>query len=132
MAARKKQKTENPIDYVSLGRRISFARKEAGVTQADLSKKLDISVQYLSAIENAKRAPSLDLLAQIARVLDTSLDELLYDTLPTSHAGYDREVQELLSCCSPEQQDLLLHMMRGLRQDLRKYTDAEGGQPKEM
>ncbi len=49
------------------------ARKEAGLTQAELSKKTGISQADISRLENGTRNPSLALLNRIAKALDSTL-----------------------------------------------------------
>lgn len=49
------------------------ARKEAGLTQAELSKKIGISQADISRLENGTRNPSLAMLERIAEALDTTL-----------------------------------------------------------
>lgn len=49
------------------------ARKEAGLTQAELSKKTGISQADISRLENGTRNPSLAILERIAEALDSTL-----------------------------------------------------------
>ena len=49
------------------------ARKEAGLSQAELSAKTGISQADLSRYENGSRKPSLDLLKRIANALGATL-----------------------------------------------------------
>ncbi len=49
------------------------ARKEAGLTQAELSRKTGISQADISRLENGTRNPSLALLNRIAKAVDATL-----------------------------------------------------------
>lgn len=49
------------------------ARKEAGLTQEELSKKTGISQADISRLENGTRNPSLALLNRIAEALNVTL-----------------------------------------------------------
>ena len=49
------------------------ARKEAGLTQAELSEKTGISQADISRLENGTRNPSLALLNRIAEAVDSTL-----------------------------------------------------------
>lgn len=113
--AKKRLQKENPIDYEALGKRIAAARKAAGLTQTELAKKVDIVVQYVSGIENGKKTVSLQKLIEMAEVLGTSIDELLYDTIPTERAGYDREAQEIFANATEEEKKVLLKVLGALR-----------------
>jgi len=59
------------------GNRIQKLRKENGLTQEELADKVNITAQHLSYIENGHRRPSLPLARKLARVLKTTLGELL-------------------------------------------------------
>jgi transcriptional regulator with XRE-family HTH domain len=62
---------------MSLGERIRKRRKELNLTQSDLAKALGVTSQHISAIEQNKRAPSLDSLVKIAKELGVTVDFLL-------------------------------------------------------
>ena len=50
-------------------------------SQADLAKKLDVSRQAVNAIETGKHDPSLPLAFRIARLFDTTIEEIFDDSL---------------------------------------------------
>ena len=60
-----------------LGVRISQLRLEAGMTQAKLAEKANLSIDSLSRIERGDRAPSLESLEKIAEALGNDPAELL-------------------------------------------------------
>lgn len=64
---------------MSIGKNIKIFRIKAGMQQKELGEKLGKRVQYLSAIENDKREPSLTLLKQIAGALKVPVSMLLWD-----------------------------------------------------
>lgn len=66
-------------DYKALGKRISNARKQAGITQEALGEQLNMTRKHISVIESAIKRPSLDALVDIANALDVSTDDLLVD-----------------------------------------------------
>lgn len=49
------------------------ARKEAGLTQAELSEKTGISQADISRLENGSRNPSIAILQRIAKALNSTL-----------------------------------------------------------
>lgn len=59
------------------GARIKSARKRAGLTQASLSKKLDISRATLSKYESDKIQPSIKVIDRIASVLSCDITDFL-------------------------------------------------------
>ena len=60
-----------------LGIRIAALRREAGLSQAQLAKQLQISPSAMGMYEQGRREPSLQLLGDIARVLGVSTDYLI-------------------------------------------------------
>ena len=69
----------NTDKYIELGYNIAYYRKHAGLTQEQLAEKLGISRQHMGAVEapNIVRPISLDLLFNIATVLDVEPSQLL-------------------------------------------------------
>lgn len=72
-----------------IGVRIRSARKEAGLSQEVLAKKIGVNRSYLSLVENGKSSPTFEFVEKIAggiglRVEDIVLGEkgrfLVYDT----------------------------------------------------
>jgi transcriptional regulator with XRE-family HTH domain len=66
--------TTNRLD---IGRNIRQARVDAGLTQAILSERLDVSQQMIQKYEHGHVAISLDRLRQIAKVLGCDTSTLL-------------------------------------------------------
>jgi putative transcriptional regulator len=56
--------------------RIKEYRKQKGISQETLSKKLNVSRQTINAIENNKYDPTLTLAFKLAHLFDTTVDEL--------------------------------------------------------
>jgi transcriptional regulator with XRE-family HTH domain len=53
-----------------LGRQIKQERESAGLTQAELATQLDVSRQMISRYEAGQDAPAVDVLVEMARILD--------------------------------------------------------------
>ena len=62
----------------SIGERISYIRKERGYTQLKLAELANISIQFLSDIENNKKSMTVKTLRQIADSLNISTDYIIY------------------------------------------------------
>ena len=56
---------------------IKRCREEAGLTQAQLAEKMDVSVVAVQNWENGKNLPDLGMLVEIARTFHVSLDWLI-------------------------------------------------------
>ena len=59
------------------GKRVRSARKSCGLTQEALADSLNISREFITRIENGKNVCSLELLINIAELLNCSTDYLL-------------------------------------------------------
>lgn len=55
---------------------IKKLRKEAGLRQEDMAKELGVTRQTIIAIENNKYDPTLSLAFKLAKLLNTTVDEL--------------------------------------------------------
>ena len=55
---------------------IKELRKKLGLRQEDVAARLDVTRQTIIAIENNKYNPSLELAMKIARLLNTTVEEL--------------------------------------------------------
>ncbi|WP_214467620.1 helix-turn-helix transcriptional regulator [Microbacterium flavescens] len=55
---------------------IRAAREAAGITQAELARRVGVTRQTLIAIEQGRYSPTLELAFQLARAFDVGLDDL--------------------------------------------------------
>ena len=69
------------MDKIQLGLNIKQARKKLGLTQEELANKLNVSSNYISAIECGKKTPKLEMFFKIADVLNVNLDILASDII---------------------------------------------------
>ena len=69
--------TSKTTKYILLGKNIRNARKLNHLSQNELADKLNISREHLAKVETAKRGVSLDLLFQIADILNIHEKDLL-------------------------------------------------------
>lgn len=55
-------------------------RRKRGISQYALAKQLGVTTSAISQYENGKRKPNISILAEIAKVLGCTVDELINDT----------------------------------------------------
>lgn len=65
---------------MKLGERISFLIKERGLTQKELAKRINITEGAISKYLNDERTPRVDIITNIANVLNVTTDFLLMNT----------------------------------------------------
>ncbi|MBD5161507.1 MAG: helix-turn-helix transcriptional regulator [Oscillibacter sp.] len=66
------------VEMRELGEAIRAARMRKGLTQEALSELLDITPIHLKNIESSRRKPSVPLLFSLMRLLDFSVDALVF------------------------------------------------------
>ena len=69
--------SENQLNSILVGKAISKARQDKGITQEVLSGLADIGRTHLSAIERGERKPTLETLWRIALALNMQPNELV-------------------------------------------------------
>lgn len=69
------KKTVSPLE--TMGERIQQLRKNLGITQADLAKKIDISHTQMARYEIKNIYPPADVLKNLADVFGTTIDFLV-------------------------------------------------------
>lgn len=75
-----------------LSRNVAARRKCLQITQSQLAEQLSVEPETISRLERGKHLPSLAMLEKIARVLMTSIADLLAE-----HTGYAQPSNEALS-----------------------------------
>jgi transcriptional regulator with XRE-family HTH domain len=63
---------------MNIGKAIKLCRVQKGMRQSELAESAEISVAYLSLIENDKRDPNFSVLQAISRSLDVPLSILVF------------------------------------------------------
>ena len=107
------------LDYPAIARRIKAARKQTGLTQAELAERIDISTNAVAKLENDLMAPSLQTLVNIANVLHMDLNDLFFDCVPQNdETAQDRLLVALLDELSIRDKAFLIHVISGLKQYL--------------
>ena len=66
----------------SFGEKFNDFRKKKGLTQEQVAEKLNVSPQAVSKWENDLSYPDIELLVDIAKMFDASIDELLGEQIP--------------------------------------------------
>lgn len=74
-------RTEYAEKYITLGLKIAYYRKKAGLTQEVFAEKIGKSLSYISQVEGSGnvKGVSLETLFKIADVLDIPASKLLED-----------------------------------------------------
>lgn len=109
-----------PIDYVAIGNRIRESRTARHMTQAFLAEQSGVEPSNISHIERGATKVSLPTLIHLANALEVSLDELVSGSLVKSGHIAVKEIDELLSDCTPAEMRDLLDVLRITKTVLRR------------
>ena len=103
------------VNYEDLGKRIRRKRSENHISQAALAEMIQVSVQHMSNVENAKTKVSLETVIEIANALDCSLDELVCGSLKKqSRQIYQDEVALLLEVMQDSELKIMPDVLKNI------------------
>ncbi len=107
------------VNYELIGKRIRELRMQQIVTQEQLAEMIDMSVSYVSYIENAKKKPSLETLIRISNALGITLDEILSGNQLHNPTDYQTDMDLLMNELSQNEKRLVFELIRSVRDILR-------------
>lgn len=107
-------------NYEEMGKRVEQARKEKDFTREKLSEMLDITPRFLYDIESGKKGISVGTLMKIARMLDLSIDYLLFGHEYTNHKAPD-DLTALIDSC-PESKKA--HLYSAIKMFIRSVNNT--------
>ena len=88
------------VNFKIIGKRVKEVRKRKRLSQAKLAEMANISTQYLSQIETAKKQASLQSVVSISNALEISVDELLTGNRINEPTEYIKDVSDIFRDCS--------------------------------
>ena len=86
------------VNTIKIGKNIQAIRKSNGYTQERLAEKIEVSVRYVSDIEQDRANPSYEVLIRICNLFKVSMDQIFSEylnvkenkNLEYSLAGFDK------------------------------------------
>lgn len=82
-------------NMMETGKRISRLRKDAGMTQEELSDEIGINASYLSRVERGLKSCSVDMFVNLSEVFSVSLDYLILGKEPLEPAHVKERINEM-------------------------------------
>lgn len=107
------------LDFKFIGQRIKIARIKKKLTQEVLSEKINVSPQHVSNIETGNSSVSLPTLVAIANTLGVSVDELLCNTILSSKAVFENELEEVLRDCNEYEIRFITDIVKASKKSIR-------------
>ena len=95
------------LNYKAIGKRIKVARIRMEITQEQLAEMAELSIVYISHIENSRSIPSLETLMKLCAALEITPNELLLGTSQNMTDYLQTEVQQKLMLCTPSERRLV-------------------------
>lgn len=110
---------QDVVDYMDAGKRIKVLRIQKGYSQEDLASRADLSIPYLSNIENARSKASLSTFLKLANALDVTLNDFFYNSQKHADTALTSIIASILADCNDYEIRVLARSLEGLKQALR-------------
>lgn len=107
------------IDYAVVGQRMQRLRKENGYTQEQIAAALNVTVAFISNIENNRAKMNLRVITYYAKLLNVSIDYLLQaenDEESSKDTILNQEILRLLHGYSIEEKEKLIKVLRLIKE----------------
>ena len=108
-----------------IGMRVKMARMTRRMSQAQLAATLDVSIPYISHIEQGKQAMSVVTLHAICDKLEVSADWLLRNNSPESKRILDEEIVQMIEDCTVAEKNAMLKMIGCMKEGFRSVAPGE-------
>ncbi|MFG6333274.1 MAG: helix-turn-helix transcriptional regulator [Lachnospiraceae bacterium] len=108
------------INHKQIGNRIKEVREQNDYSQAKLAEETDLSVSYISHIENAKRKASLESIVRIVNALGITVDELLAGVQLHNPTDYQTDIDLLMAGCSSDEKRFIYELVKTSIEIMRK------------
>lgn len=99
------------LDYESIGKRIRNQRNILGYSQEQLAFESNLSVPYISQIENGHKTASLNAFIQIADVFECTLDWLVFGSDAFYDNCSDYDFNAPVETCSVDEKKYLYDLL---------------------
>lgn len=100
------------INHRQIGKRIKEIREQNNLSQAELAEATNLSVSYISHVENAKRKASLESVLRIVNALGITIDELLAGVQLHNPTAYQTDIDLLMAECSEKEKRFVYEIIK--------------------
>lgn len=105
---------DNENQMTALQRAMRQERKSKRITYEELAEMLDISPTHIKHIESGHRKPSIEILFEIARVLNLSLDGVVFPKDITQSDLTRGKIDRLLDSLDEDSLQFVLTVLEAL------------------
>ena len=107
------------LDYKAIGMRIREKRLKKNLSQSELADKVGVSNPHISNVERGMTKVSLPTLIDMANELDTSLDDLVCDSVRATKGIYVEEIACEIEDCDTEEVRIVTDVVKTLIEGLK-------------
>lgn len=103
-------------ELTALREAIRNERKNKRITQEELAEMLEVSPTHVKHIESGHRKPSIEILFELAKILNISLDEVVFPKNRTPHDATRGKIERLLDVSDEASLQFILSVLEALRE----------------
>ena len=103
-------------ELIALREAIRNERKNKRITQEELAEMLEVSPTHVKHIESGHRKPSIEILFELAKILNISLDEVVFPKKETPHDATRGKIGRLLDVSDEASLRFILSVLEALRE----------------
>ena len=104
----------------SIGKYIREYRKKKNMSQETLAELIDVSVPYISMLENSQKYPALDTLISLANALDISPNHLLCETMNNEYEMKRSVMLDEVSELPEREQERIFTVVRAMIEEAKR------------
>ena len=108
------------MNYEEIGKRIRKYRKLKNLSQEQLAEKINISTTHMSHIETGSIKLSLQVLVDLATILEVNTDDLIFEKKGEST---NKKINDILSDCNENQIAFITDIIKSTKDALDKYEE---------
>lgn len=110
---------------MKFGKAIASLRNSMSIDQKTLAQALNITIPYLSQIENDKKKPSVILLSSFASFFKVPVSYLLYEALKASGASSNKTIKASFDHAEPVIRALVNYLTNSDKEGEKKNIEKE-------
>lgn len=103
-------------ELTALREAIRNERKNKRITQEELAEMLEVSPTHVKHIESGHRKPSIEILFELAKILNISLDEVVFPKNGTPNDATRGKIERLLDVSEEASLQFILSVLEALRE----------------
>ena len=103
-------------ELIALREAIRNERKNKRITQEELAEMLEVSPTHVKHIESGHRKPSVEILFALAKILNISLDEVVFPKKDTPRDATRGKIERLLDVSDEASLQFILSVLEALRE----------------